>query len=97
MEAEKVCTNISQTRTSACVPAPLSSMQMKNPQFPAAVLGTEINASEMKYQLSSHFAANESHSIIKETRASTESGRKTGAIAKTQMGTNLLHFWKHLS
>lgn len=32
-------------------------MQMKNLQLPAAVLGTEINASEMKLQLSSHFAS----------------------------------------
>lgn len=85
----------SQHRTSVCLS---SSTQMKNPQrLRAAVLGTEINKSEMKHQPSSHFTSEwvTFHHKGEQSFYPVIEGNKRHA--KMQMGTNLLLFWKRLS
>lgn len=88
-----------QPRRSVCVSAP--PCKWKNPQqLPAAALATEINKSEMKHQLSSHFT-----SEVKEWVTFHHKGEQSfypvseanKRHEKMQMGTNLLLFWKRSS
>lgn len=75
-----------------------SSMQMKNPQqLPDAALATEINKSEMKHQLSSHFTSEWVTFHHKGEQSFYPASEGNKRHAKMQMGTNLLLFWKRSS